>query len=265
MKIIINEEVNKKVFGLFQSLIDKEISELKERYRNEEITASNWYLSIYSRIHKVKVINIKFKPALSVYIDVYADSRFDEDDVQGFAKYLRDKLSFAGNPWVVPMLINNNLEDEDMIYENENEKPKLNSAIQSMIDGAGIYSTIKSMGGYDTFNTISPKYFEDKNNKIKLIKSIVDVETEDGDKNIYFYELDGNDILIHSEEVEDGHTHEDYIVCVGEDSVGVSVHEYDEEGYMYDEEIDGYNIKLVHLKEKFLNQVFDKLVYEFLR
>jgi hypothetical protein len=104
MKILINEEVNKKVFGLFQSLIDKEMSELKERYRNEEITASNWYVSMYSRIHKVKVINIKYKPALSVYIDVYANSRFDEDDVQGFAKYLRDKLSFAGNPWIVPIL-----------------------------------------------------------------------------------------------------------------------------------------------------------------
>ena len=104
MKIIINEEANKKVFGLFQSLIDNELSELKERYRNEEITASNWYLSIYSRIHKVKVINIKYKPGLSVYIDVYADSRFDEDDVQGFANYLRDRLGFAGNPWIVPIL-----------------------------------------------------------------------------------------------------------------------------------------------------------------
>ena len=105
MKIIISEEANKKVFGLFQSLIDKEMSELKERYRNEEITASNWYLPMFNHIHKVKVINIKYKPALSVYIDVYADSRFDEDDVQGFAKYLRDKLSFAGNPWIVPILI----------------------------------------------------------------------------------------------------------------------------------------------------------------
>ncbi len=104
MKIIINEEVNKKVFGVFQSLIDKELSELKERYRNEEITSSNWYLSTYSRIFNVKVVNIKYKPALSVYIDVYADSRFDEDDVQGFAEYLRYKLSFAGNPWIVPIL-----------------------------------------------------------------------------------------------------------------------------------------------------------------
>lgn len=114
MKIIINEEVNRKVFVLYQRLIDKEMSELKERYRNEEITDSNWYLSIYSRIHKVKVINIKYKPALSVYIDVYAGSHFDEDDVQGFAKYLRDRLGFAGNPWIVPIL------NELPIFNDEN-------------------------------------------------------------------------------------------------------------------------------------------------
>jgi hypothetical protein len=34
--------------------------------------------------------------------------------------------------------------------------------------------------------------------------------------------------------------------------------------YMDDEEIDGYYIKLVHLKEIHFNQVFDKLVNEFL-
>ena len=114
-------------------------------------------------------------------------------------------------------------------------------------------------GQYVIIDIRNMDFMKDKDNKIKLIKSIVEAESEDGDI-IYFYDLDGNDILIHSEEVEDFHTQEDYIICVGVDSVGVSVYEYDE----YDEEIDGYNIKLVHLKEIHLNQVFDKLVYEFL-
>ena len=270
MKIIIGENTESKLSGLLQTKIGEILDNIKQRYRNEEIGASNWYLNTFSRIDKVVVRNLKVNPYFSIYIDVYSNNGyFDEDDVQGFAKYLKEELSYIGNPWVVPMLINNNLEDEDtlededIISENENEKPKLNAAIQSMIDGVGIYSTIKSMGGYDTFKTISPKYFEDKDNKIKLIKSIVEDESEDGDI-IYFYDLDGNDILIHSEEVEDFHTQEDYIICVGVDSVGVSVHEYDEEGYMYDEEIDEYNIKLNQLKEKFLNQVFGKLVNEFL-
>ena len=76
MKILINEEVNKKVFGLFQRLIDEELSELKERYRNEEISASNWYLTLFSHIDKVKVINIKYKPSLSVYFDVSLKGSF---------------------------------------------------------------------------------------------------------------------------------------------------------------------------------------------
>lgn len=266
MKIIIGENTESKLSGLLQTKIGEILDDIKKRYRKEVIGASNWYINTFSRIDKVVVRNLKVNPYFSIYIDVYSNNGyFDEDDAQSFAAYLKEELSYIGNPWVVPMLINNNLEDEDMISENENEKPKLNAAIQSMIDGAGIYSTIKSMGGYDTFNTISPKYFEDKDNKIKLIKSIVESESEDGDI-IYFYEFHhGTDIFIHSEEVERGHTHEDYIICVGVDSVGVSVYEYDEYGNMYDEEIDGYNIKLVHLKEKFLNQVLDKLVYEFLR
>jgi hypothetical protein len=168
MKILINEEVNKKVFGLFQSLIDKEMSELKERYRNEEITASNWYLSIYSRIHKVKVINIKYKPALSVYIDVYAGSHFDEDDVQGFAKYLRDKLSFAGNPWIVPILYELPIfNDDDYINESVNPKvahifndfitkisPELlpeNGTLKRVTDGVSFYVKVPKNFGNKLF------------------------------------------------------------------------------------------------------------------
>jgi len=267
MKIIIGENTESKLSGLLQTKIGEILDDIKKRYRKEEIGASNWYLNTFSRIDKVVVRNLKVNPYFSIYIDVYSNhGHFDEDDVQSFAVYLKEELSYIGNPWVVPMLINNNLEDEDMISENENEneKPKLNAAIQSMIDGVGIYNTIKSTGGYDTFKKIAPKYFKDKDNKINLIKDIVVSESADSDNFIYFYDLDGNDILIHSEEVEDGHSHEDYIICVGEENVGVSVHEYDEDGIMYDEEIDGYNIKLVHLKEIHLNQVFDKLVYEFL-
>ena len=265
MKIIIGENTESKLSGLLQTKIGEILDGIKKRYRKEEIGASNWYLNRFSRIDKVVVRNLKVNPYFSIYIDVYSNNGyFDEDDAQTFATYLKEELSYIGNPWVVPMLINNNLEDEDMISENENEKPKLNAAIQSMIDGAGIYNTIKSTGGYDTFKTIVPKYFKDKDNKINLIKDIVVSESADSDNIIYFYDLDGNDIFIHSEEVEDGHTNEDYITCVGEDSVGVSVWEYDEDGIMYDEEIDVYYIKLVHLKEIHFNQVFDKLVNEFL-
>ena len=102
MKIIITEN---KLLDNFQKLIDRELSKLKARYRSEEISASNWYLTIFSKIDSVKVTNIKNSPTFSVYINVYGDSRLDEDDVLTFANYLRKKLSVIGDPWFVPTLV----------------------------------------------------------------------------------------------------------------------------------------------------------------
>ena len=102
MKIIITEN---KLLDNFQKLIDRELSKLRARYRSEEISASNWYLTIFSKIDSVKVTDIKSRPGLSVYINVYGDSRLDEDDIQTFANYLREKLSVIGNPWIVPTLV----------------------------------------------------------------------------------------------------------------------------------------------------------------
>ena len=102
MKIIITEN---KLLDNFQKLIDRELSKLRARYRSEEISASNWYLTIFSKIDSVKVTDIKSRPGLSVYINVYGDSRLDEDDIQTFANYLREKLSVIGHPWFVPTLV----------------------------------------------------------------------------------------------------------------------------------------------------------------
>lgn len=102
MKLIITEN---KLFDNFQKLIDRELSKLRARYRSEEISASNWYLTIFSKIDSVKVTNIIYSPTFSVYINVYGDSRLDEDDVLTFANYLRKKLSVIGDPWIVPKLV----------------------------------------------------------------------------------------------------------------------------------------------------------------
>ena len=122
----------------------------------------------------------------------------------------------------------------------------------------GILTTIIQTGGYDNFNDIFPDYFKNRDHKVDLINAIVD-NNEDGGY-IYMYEIIGMDIKIWEEEIEDGHTQEDYITFVGDETVGVSVYEYDEEGDMYDEEVDGYNIKLTQLKEEWLNKIFEILV-----
>lgn len=122
----------------------------------------------------------------------------------------------------------------------------------------GLLNTITHTGGYGNFVDIFPDFFTDKNQKINLIVDIVNQYEPDG--YIYLYEIYGMDIKIWEEEVEDGHTHEDYIINLNNEVVGVSVYEYDEEGEMYDDEIDKYYIKFGKLDDKLLNKIFEILV-----
>ena len=258
MKILINEEVNKKVFGLFQRLIDEELSELKERYRNEEISASNWYLTLFSHIDKVKVINIKHKPSLSVYIDVYADAYFDEDDVQGFAQYLREKLYYAGHPWMVPILINGNLED-GIISEEQNDK--LKNKLLTLIEKFGAFQAIK-MIGYDKFKTFYPDYFKSKVSKIELINEIIS-NNEEEDYGVIRLDDIGGDILIRTENLDEGHTLEHHIDFIETDKCGVTIWEYDDKGNMDEVDFDTYTIWLEDLKTPIFNKLFEMVLNTF--
>jgi|688.fasta_scaffold1055256_1 hypothetical protein len=138
------------------------------------------------------------------------------------------------------------------------EESSMESKVNSVIEKNGIFTTIKMFGGYERFQKLLPDYFSNRDHKVDLINGIVDNDKDEG--YIYMYEINGADIKIWEEEIEDGHTQEDYITFVGDETVGVSVYEYDEEGEMYDEEVDGYHIKLTQLKEVWLNKIFEILV-----
>ena len=172
MKILMNEKSDEKLYNVFQKLIDKELDNLKTRYREEEISASNWYLSVFSPINNVKVLNIKYKPSLSVYIDVDADSRFDEDDVQTFANYLREKLSYAGNPWIVPILVNDSLEDDDY-------KESINEISRNWMDQE--YEEI---------------YDKTKKNVIKTLVKKLKTYSEDDERIVLYGDEDGDGRLM---------------------------------------------------------------------
>jgi len=146
--------------------------------------------------------------------------------------------------------------------KEEKELSKFQKTILEYISTVGILESIKMVGDFENFNKILPDYFDRNSHKIDLINQIVQDNEPDG--YIYFYELTGMDIKIWEEEIEDGHTQEDYITRVGDGTVGVSVWEYDENGEMYDEEAGGYYIKLTRLDEKWLNKIFEILVYYFL-
>lgn len=130
------------------------------------------------------------------------------------------------------------------------------------IKAKGLLHTIKDIGGYENFDTILPDFFTNRENKIQLINEIV--SEDEGDGYIFLYDINADDIHIHTEAVDDGHTHEDFITMVGDGSVGVSVYEFDDEGHMYDDQVDSYTIRLGKLQDKFLNKIFELLVDKYL-
>lgn len=261
MKIIIGENTESKLSGLLQTKIGEILDGIKKRYRKEEIGASNWYLNTFSRIDKVVVRNLKVNPYFSIYIDVYSNNGyFDEDDAQSFAAYVKEELSYIGNPWVVPMLINNNLEDEEMI--SENDRPKILDMMLTMIDESGLVTTIKSSGGYDTFVKIMPDYFNSKSKKIDLINDIIVCDEEAGGR-IYLGDL-ANPIVIR-EDIENGNILKHEFDFIENDIVCVSVWGYDEDGDQLDDMYDTYDMYLEEIQTRHLNQIFELLVNYYLR
>jgi hypothetical protein len=160
------------------------------------------------------------------------------------------------------MLINNNLEDEDMISENENDRPKILDMILTMIDESGLVNTIKSSGGYDTFVTIIPDYFKSKSKKIDLINDII-VNDEEANGRIYLEDF-MNPIVIR-EEIVDGETFQHEISFIENDIVCVAVWEYDEDGDQLDDMNYTYDMYLEEIQPRHLNQIFEGLINEYLR
>ena len=73
----------------------------------------------------------------------------------------------------------------------------------------------------------------------------------------------GEDILIRTENLDEGHTLEHHIDFIEKDRCGVTIWEYDEEGSMYDEYYDTYDIWLEDLKTPIFNQIFDMVLKTF--
>ena len=143
----------------------------------------------------------------------------------------------------------------------ENDRPTILDMILTMIDESGLFTTIKSTGGYDTFKKIAPKYFEDKDNKINLIKDIVVSESDDG--RIYLEDFMNPTVI--RQEIVDGETHQHEISFIENDIVCVSVWEYDEDGDQLDDIYDTYDMYLEEIQPRHLNQIFEGLINEYLR
>ena len=146
-----------------------------------------------------------------------------------------------------------------IITEEQNDKLKEN--LLKLIEKFGVYTAIK-MIGYEKFNSIYPEYFKNKWDKIELLNEIISNGEEEDNGTIRLDEI-GSEILIRTENLDEGHTLEHYIDFIGKDMCGVTVWEYDEEGEMYDEYYDTYDIWLEDLKTPIFNQIFDMVLKTF--
>lgn len=150
----------------------------------------------------------------------------------------------------------------------ETKMSNIQEKILNSVDEFGLYDTIKMIGGYEVFDDILPDYFDDINNKIKLI---LDITKEEGDNGvIWFYEISryNEDIFYFKEVIEDDHTLEHYITRVDQRGVvGVSVYEYDENDEMHNEYLiyDRYAIRINKLEDGYINEMFSILIKHYLK
>lgn len=157
------------------------------------------------------------------------------------------------------------------VVVREEQKKGISHKLMGMIDNNGLLNTIKFMGGYDNFITLLPDYFDSRQSKIELIIEIIGLDEEHpvygGGGRIYLSELDG-DIPYDQLDGEDGHTFESYIDFVeyfnGNLFAHVTVWEFDENGTMYDEYYDDYDVRVNKLETKYLNKLFEMLVNNYL-
>ncbi len=157
------------------------------------------------------------------------------------------------------------------IVVTEEQKKGISHKLMGMIDNNGLLNTIKFMGGYDNFITLLPDYFDSRESKIDLIKEIIGLDEQHpvygGGGRIYLSEVD-SDILYDEFDGDDGHTFESYIDFIENYNdnlfAHVTVWEFDEDGQMYDEYFDDYDVRVNKLETKYLNKLFEMLVNNYL-
>jgi hypothetical protein len=142
-----------------------------------------------------------------------------------------------------------------IITEEQNDKLKEN--LLKLIEKFGVYTAIK-MVGCDKFKSIYPDYFKNKWDKIELINEVISNDDEASGR-IYLHEI-GEDIPIRKENLDEGHTLEHHIDFIEKDKCGVTIWEYDEEGFMYDEEYDVYDVWLEDLKTPIFDKLFEMVL-----
>lgn len=103
MKVIINENTENKLHSFYQNKIDEEWNVLKQRYKDEEVSSGNWYLSYINVIDRIKVTMVKvMSHRVLIFVDVYGN-RVDSDHLRFVNEYFTHVLEPFGKPTVIPV------------------------------------------------------------------------------------------------------------------------------------------------------------------
>jgi hypothetical protein len=150
--------------------------------------------------------------------------------------------------------------------------------LDKLIEKYGIVKTIKNIGGYDNFDKLAPDYFysRDENNVMKFnkeraidfINECVEVNNRRQDESsIYLY--DYNSDIFYQEWDGEGdddnefYAYESRIESVSTDIAYGSIWQFDDEGHMFDDAYDNFQVPLNRLPEKILRDVFHMLYESF--
>jgi hypothetical protein len=88
--------------NMYQNLLDKTLSNLKQKYKEQEISSENWYLSIFSNVDKIIVLGtpVLVDNRMLVPIDVKCYRKdVEEYWIPTITEFLTRELKPYGNPY----------------------------------------------------------------------------------------------------------------------------------------------------------------------
>jgi hypothetical protein len=88
--------------NMYQNLLDKTLSNLKQKYKEQEISSANWYLTIFAKLDKINVVGTPklVDNRMVVPIEFKWDTKESEEYWLGtITIYLTRELEPYGNPY----------------------------------------------------------------------------------------------------------------------------------------------------------------------
>ena len=103
IKTILTEQSKDSVIkNMYQNLLDKTLSKMREKYKEQEISSANWYLTIFAKVDKIIVVGTP--KLLDNRMVVPIEIKWDRGDIEEYwlntvTQFLTRELEPYGNPY----------------------------------------------------------------------------------------------------------------------------------------------------------------------